>query len=309
LQANPQPFELRNLVGEVIEALRPNATAKELILAAVYASDVPDWISADAQRVRQILTNIVGNALKFTVSGSVQVRVETLEERPQWLRFEVTDTGHGITGDQLQRIFERFAQADESNTRHFGGAGLGLAISKGLVEMMGGDIGVKSEVGRGSTFWFAMPAPAAVEQVAEASANESTGDLSHLRILIADDVEQNRELIGVILSPFGVVVAQAADGQEAVEIANRERFDIILMDIQMPRLDGRAATKAIRASSPYNKATPIVALSADVLPEHIEACEAAGMNDHMAKPIDIQNLLSTIAFWTAGPQSDDGGFC
>lgn len=301
LEADPQPLEVRGLVDEVVEALRLKAAAKGLVLGASYAGDVPDWISTDAQRVRQILTNLVGNALKFTTSGSVQIRVEPCEPKSQTLRFAVTDTGHGIPQDQIERIFQRFAQVDESNTRQFGGAGLGLSISKGLVEMLGGEIGVESEVGSGSTFWFTIFAPVVVEPQRDAVVEEAAEELSPLRILLVEDVEQNRELVRIILSPFGVELAEAADGQEAVEVANESRFDVILMDVQMPRLDGRAATRAIRAGSLHNKTTPILALSADVLPQHIEACEAAGMNDHIAKPINVQNLLNKIALWTTGP--------
>ncbi len=300
LEADPQPLEVRGLVDEVVEALRPSAAAKGLVLGTSYAGDVPDWISTDTQRVRQILTNLVGNALKFTTSGSVQIRVEPCELKPQRLRFAVTDTGDGIPQDQIERIFQRFAQVDESNTRQFGGAGLGLAISKGLVEMLGGEIGVESEVGSGSTFWFTIFAPVVVEPQRDAVVEEAAEELSPLRILLVEDVEQNRELVRIILSPFGVELAEAADGQEAVEVANESRFDVILMDVQMPRLDGRAATRAIRAGSLHNKTTPILALSADVLPQHIEACEAAGMNDHIAKPINVQNLLNKIALWTGG---------
>ena len=212
----------------------------------------------------------------------------------------VKDTGIGIPPDQVERIFQRFSQVDESSTRQYGGAGLGLAISKSLAELLGGEIGVDSEFGSGSTFWFTIAAPAIGSEPPKDHAAATQADhLNPLKVLVVDDVEQNRELLRAILTSFDAEVTEARDGQEAVEVADTQRFDVILMDLQMPRLDGVAAARAIRVKSALNQATPILAITADVLPNAVEACAAAGMNDHIAKPINVGNLLNKIEHWTS----------
>jgi len=216
----------------------------------------------------------------------------------------VSDTGVGIAPDQARMLFQRFSQLDESNTREFGGVGLGLSISKGLVGLMGGEIGLESVEGRGSTFWFTLPAPVAAEGEA---AGKSRGHakagqalLRPLRILLVDDAPANRELIAALLSPFDVQVIEAANGVLGVDAAAQARFDIILMDLQMPVMDGLTATRTIRANSPLNSATPIVAISANVMAPQVAACLEAGANDHIAKPINPGELLNKISRWTTG---------
>ena len=293
LEADRRPVNVLTLVDEVVEFMRPRAQDKGLALERLFVATAPGLVVTDGQRLRQILVNLLSNAIKFTPKGRIEVAVEAAGD--QKLKLTVTDTGIGVPADQLDRIFQRFSQVDESSTRQFGGAGLGLAIAKSLVEMLGGEIGVHSREGEGASFWFTLAAPKAVE----APAPLVVGDLGPLRVLVVDDVEQNRELLRAILAAFNAQVSEACDGQEAVEAADRQCFDLILMDIQMPRLDGKAAARAIRAHSPLNRATPILAVTADVFPDAVEACAEAGINDHIAKPISVQNLLTKIEHWTA----------
>ncbi len=299
IELNPQPVDLKALLEDTIELVRHEAEAKHLHLSLRLAQGLPSAVLADGERLRQVLLNLIGNAIKFTVEGSVVVEAGPIAEAGELLRFAVEDTGVGIPADYKDRLFQRFSQVDTSNTRRFGGAGLGLAISKGLVELMGGEIGADSIEDQGSTFWFTLRAPLADIEAPEQHKIEDGVDIAPVRILVVDDVAGNRDLVVSLLSPFGPQLTEAADGAEAVEAARRAPFDLILMDLQMPILDGFAATRAIRANSAFNTATPILAVSANVMPSQVEACMAAGMNDHIAKPIDPQSLLKKIAQWTS----------
>jgi CheY-like chemotaxis protein len=214
------------------------------------------------------------------------------------LRIAVTDTGVGVPADRIERLFQRFSQVDGSITRQYGGSGLGLAICKKLAELMGGEIGVETEEGRGSTFWFTIAAPAAELSKTAVVGECGNRALAPARILIVDDVSVNRQLVWAMLSPLGLQLTEATSGAEAVEAALSTAFDLILMDLQMPGMDGLAAMRAIRATSELNRATPIVALSANVLPAQVAACRKAGMDDHIAKPIRPEELVGTIARWT-----------
>jgi CheY-like chemotaxis protein len=301
---NPQPFDLRAFVEDTVDLVRPEAEAKGLDVRFEPSATLPAMVRADSERMRQVLLNLIGNAIKFTAKGGVAVRLDHLAANGDHIRFSVSDTGVGISADHSDRLFQRFSQIDGSNTRRYGGAGLGLAISKGLVELMGGQIGVTSEEGLGSTFWFTVSAPL-VSGAGEVAAKEAGGkDMGPLRILIVDDVAVNRELVTALLSPFDLQLTEAANGAEAVDAALRDPFDLILMDLQMPVMDGLAATRAIRSNSVFNNATPILAVSANVMPPQVEACRAAGMNDHIAKPIDPTSLLSKIAQWTTPAMLD-----
>ena len=299
IELNPQPVDLKALLEDTIELVRHEAEAKHLDLNLRLAQGLPSAVLADGERLRQVLLNLIGNAIKFTVEGSVVVEAGPIADGGDMLRFTVKDTGVGIPADYKDRLFQRFSQVDTSNTRRFGGAGLGLAISKGLVELMGGDIGADSIEDQGSTFWFTLRAPVADIDAPEEHRVEDGVDIAPLRILVVDDVAGKRELVTSLLSAFELQLTEAANGAEAVEAARRDPFDLILMDLQMPVLDGLAATRAIRANSALNTATPILAVSANVMSPQVEACMAAGMNDHIAKPIDLQSLLKKIAQWTS----------
>jgi len=212
------------------------------------------------------------------------------------LRIEVTDTGIGIAENQIANVFERFAQADGGISRQFGGTGLGLAISKRIIERMDGQIGVVSTQGRGSTFWFEVSTPAVSLDTVQAALNEGVSSLTApLRVLVVEDNAVNRELVCTLLAPFDIAIDTACDGAEGLAAAERGGYDLILMDVQMPVMDGLTATRLIRAN---NNTAPIVALTANILPEQIAKCLAAGMNDHIGKPFQPARLLETVVRWT-----------
>ncbi len=301
-ELDPQPFDPRALVDEATALVQPEASQKGLGLRTEVHGGVPRSVSGDASRIRQVLLNLLGNAIKFTPQGEVVVAVSYdgegggEGEGGGRLRFSVTDTGIGIPSALSHRLFQRFSQIDGSISREYGGAGLGLAISRGLAEMMGGQIGVESKEGVGSTFWFTVAAAAttASNSSVVGAAQSEAKDLSARRILIVDDVAMNRELLAELLRPLRCETVEASDGADGVAASMRTAFDLILMDLQMPGMDGYAATRAIRANSELNSATPILGVSANVLPIHIEACRDAGMNDYISKPIDPTSLIAKI---------------
>ncbi len=306
IDVNAQPLALAGLLNDTIELMRPQAEKKALSVVLVLDGGVADRVLVDAERVRRVLLNLLVNAIKFTDAGGITVEADYLAEVGGRLMVKVRDTGVGISPEHCKRLFERFTQIDESNTRRFGGAGLGLAIARGLVETMGGEIGVESAVGAGSTFWFTIPAPAATAAADPADRRrkpEATADFHGLRILVVDDATSNRALMTAMLSRPDLQLCEAANGAEAIEAASHKPFDVILMDLQMPVMDGFAATREIRASSPLNASTPVLAVSANVLTPVLEACRAAGINDYVSKPIDPDDLLRKIDRWARVPQA------
>ncbi|HVN01434.1 MAG TPA: PAS domain S-box protein [Caulobacteraceae bacterium] len=299
VELDPQPFDPAAFVRETIELVSAQAEERKLSLHTAIDGPLPAAVLADAARLRQILLNLLGNAIKFTDLGGVTVTLAHDAADGGQLRFSVTDTGVGIAPEQLHRLFQRFSQADGSINRQYGGTGLGLAICKSLTALMGGDIGVESRPGQGATFWFTVRAPAAERAQAPVGDGAGAFDARPARILIVDDSPVNRELVTALLGVFGHDLSEACGGAEAVEASARQPFDLILMDLQMPGMDGLAATEAIRAGDGPNRATPIVALSANILPAHLEACRRVGMNDHIGKPIDTRELLTKVMRWTA----------
>ena len=293
------PVDPLALARGTLDLVEDQAAAKGLALTLDGPPDL-GLVMADAERVRQVLLNLVSNAIKFTARGGVSVRVAREGAR---LTFSVTDTGVGVPEALVPRLFDRFWQVDNSSTRQFGGSGLGLAICKSLVDLMGGDIGVESREGQGSTFWFGLPAPSAQAAEPDKVGVEGPAVVSAAHILVVDDVPANRELVRAMLTAMGHSLVEAEGGAEAVAAAEQETFDLILMDMQMPGMDGLEATRAIRAGSAPNVATPIVALTANVLPAQVAQCLEAGMNDHLAKPIAPMELLSKIARWSRSAQT------
>ena len=303
LELDPHAFGVLGLIDDSVGVLSAQASNKGLSLHVDADINLPTRVVADSARLRQVLLNLLSNAVKFTTEGSVTIhaRYGLGSTNADQLYISVVDTGQGIPADRRDRLFQRFSQADESISRSHGGTGLGLAICKRLVELMGGTIGVESDEGRGSTFWFTIDAPS--DSGAQTLSDEENGpavttDLPPARILLVDDVAVNRELVRAMLTPFGHSFEEASNGAEAVQAAMQAPFDLILMDLQMPGMDGIAASRAIRATADVNRHTPIVALSANVLPEHLEACWEAGMSDHVAKPIVPAALLTKVAQWT-----------
>ncbi|HEY0649773.1 PAS domain S-box protein [Phenylobacterium sp.] len=295
----PEPFDLQAFVEEALGVVQDGAEAKGLKLSCRVEAPASGQVLADAGRLRQVVLNLLTNAVKFTHQGEVTLLV-THDPRTRTLEMSVTDTGIGIAQAAASRLFQRFSQIESSNARRFGGAGLGLAISRALVELMGGEIGVESVEGRGSRFWFRVCAPAA-GAAAQAAEPELAGPPAGARVLIVDDAPANRELILALLGPFDLQLSEAADGLEALEAAARTPFDLVLMDLQMPGMDGMDAARAIRGGD-LNRQTPIVAVSASVQPSDVDACREAGMDDHIGKPISARELVGKVAYWIGAPQ-------
>ncbi len=287
------PVDLDRTLAEAVDLLDPQAQAKGLALNFTFRDPPHGQVLLDAARVRQVLLNLVGNAVKFTSTGSVSVeaRYDPAAER---LHCEVTDTGPGIAASQQHRLFQRFSQVDGSATRTHGGTGLGLAICKGLIEAMGGVVGVRSEVGLGATFWFDLEAPLFDCLADGLDGAASDLDLSGLRVLAVDDNAVNLELVRRLLEGRGVDLDTASSGEEALRIAALKPFDVILMDLRMPGLDGVAATLALKRGPGPNDVTPVIAFSANRPAEH--EIEAAGLFDgEVTKPIVPSALLAEVA--------------
>ena len=288
----PKPTATSDLLRDALLMFTPQAQAKGLELEFEADEAMPPCLLIDPDRVRQMLLNLIGNAVKFTERGSVRL-TSSYDAVAGRLEVRVRDTGPSMTRVQQRKLFQRFSQVDASSTRQHGGTGLGLAISQGLAEAMGGDIGVDSKRGVGSTFHFRIAAPVAQFPAANITAAAQLS-IEGLRLLVVDDNQANRELAKAILTPFGVEVAQAVDGQAAIEAASREPFDVILMDLRMPGLDGPSAANAIRAGSGPNRDAPILAFSADADLERFENA-ASGFDGIVRKPIATQDLLAALA--------------
>jgi signal transduction histidine kinase/CheY-like chemotaxis protein len=289
------PFHLADIVRETAALWQPKAEEKGVALVIEIAPTAERRVHGDAVRIRQILTNLVSNALKFTAEGEVRLSVEdTADGR---VRFTVTDTGVGFEPDQKARIFGRFHQADGSITRRFGGTGLGLTISRELAELMGGALDCDSQPDFGSRFWFETPLPIAAEaQAGEAVVSEAGSDAVPLRILLADDHPANRKVIEVLLSGASAELVCVADGREALEAFRAGTYDLVLMDMQMPVMDGLTATAEIRAFELQRgrDRTPVLMLTANAMPEHVEAGRKAGADGHLAKPVTMATLFAGI---------------
>ncbi len=301
-------FDLRSLLTYAGEIVAPRANAKSIELRIEIGDDVPSYVNADPGRIRQIVLNLLGNAIKFTDKGSVTLRATALTNsvHEMRLRVAVLDTGIGIAADRHDRLFQSFSQSDASISRRYGGTGLGLSISKKLVERMGGTIGVTSAVLEGSTFWFDLPVTVAASQDVERSAKgigakqieEALAAIASygrpLRLLVAEDNATNQLVVRSVLSKFDITPDVAGNGLEAIEAVRRVPYDIVLMDVHMPEMDGLDATKAIRSLKGPESRVPIVALTANAFSHDIEQCRAAGMNGHVGKPFRKEELLIAI---------------
>jgi len=286
-------FNLLSLIDELSSTLAANARAKGLQVDIHYDPALPTNLRGDELRIRQVLTNLLDNAIKFTASGSVTLRAEP---RGDQLHFSVKDTGIGIAPERLNAIFDPFTQADASMTRRFGGTGLGTTISKQLVELMGGKIWAESTLGEGTTFHVLLPL--VVARFAPQQARVRTAAvLPPLRVLVADDVPQNLELLQLLMARRGHTMTGVSDGAQVVELAAREEFDLILMDFQMPTIDGLRATRLIReqAEAAGRARVPVIAMTASVLAEHRRASLDAGMDGFASKPVDWFTLSHEIA--------------
>ena len=299
------PVEPHTLIQEVVGVLRVKAEEKHVGLDFELEGPIPATISSDPTRLRQIVTNLVSNALKFTEEGGVRVvaRIDSPGSDPR-LAIDVIDTGVGVPTEKLESIFDPFVQADSSVTRRFGGTGLGLAISRRFARLLGGDIVARSEPGRGSTFHVTVdPGPLtgvamlqpreALASLERASAEESwTWRFAPARVLVVDDGEENRELVSLVLDDVGLTVEGAENGQVAVDTAAEGRFDVVLMDMQMPVMDGFTATSILRERG---LKTPIIAVTANAMKGFERECLDAGCTSYLTKPIDIGLLMKTLA--------------
>ena len=298
VELDPHRFDPLALAQAGVELMEGQCRGKGLDLRLESDPDMPAGLIGDSGRLRQVLLNFLSNAVKFTTQGGVTVTAscEPGTHGQVWLSLSVKDTGVGVSDAQVEQLFDRFTQADASTTRTFGGTGLGLAISRQLVEMMGGEIGAFGKPGEGSTFWFQVPLPMAdgAEDQAEGEVAQAIGAA---RILMADDAPANRELVSVLLGGMGLVVDTVENGAEAVEAVRHEAYDLVLMDVHMPVMDGLDAARAIRALGGATGKIPIIALTANVGREQVQACLEAGMNGHLAKPIDVSQMARTLSDW------------
>ena len=287
---DPVAFDPAAMARSAALIVETQCQDKGLTLAVTTSGDLPEAIIGDEGRVRQVTLNFLSNAMKFTASGLIGLDVGIVGER---LRVTVTDSGIGIAPDRIDVLFERFTQADASTRRVYGGTGLGLAICRRLVDMMGGEIGATSRPGHGSTFWFEVPL-IAVEPLNAMSDEVLEGLPNGLRVLLADDAPAYREQVRVLMDAWGINLTTVCDGAEAVQAAATGGYDLILMDVHMPVMDGMDACRTIRALGSEAAATPILALTAAVLPEQVEACHAAGMDGHVGKPIEVVALIEAM---------------
>ncbi len=302
-----EPFRVREAVASTLASVRLRVEQKGLTLRSSIADDVPVKLRGDSLRLRQVLLNLLSNAIKFTSEGSIELRAELVEGAPEPqcdLRFTVTDTGIGIPLSRQQVIFDPFIQADSSTVRNYGGTGLGLTICRRLVEKMGGQIGVTSEPGRGSTFFFTASFRKLVAQVRRTSGRypaTKTSPERALHILLVEDDPTSRMLVGGILRRDGHTVEEACEGEAAVAAVRARDFDLVLMDVQMPVLDGLAATRAIRALAEDpdpgmrgKSRVPIIAVTAHAMRGDAERCLEAGMNRYLTKPIQADRLRACL---------------
>ncbi len=325
-------FSLRAAIEQSAAEFAAQASAKGLEFVSSIAPSVPERAVGDPARLRQVLANLVGNAVKFTERGRVAVTAELVSHTRDELRlrFTVRDTGIGIPASDRERLFETFTQADDSNTRKYGGTGLGLAIARQLVELLGGEIGVESEPGGGSRFWFTasfgiaakmeaaapvqpqvptkpLPAPksntaTASPQVAERpkEAPQENAVRQSMRILLAEDNEINQRITLRLLQKLGLSADAVVNGREAVEALEKQKYDLVLMDCQMPEMDGFEATAAIRSREGKSRHQTICALTANAMAGDRERCLAAGMDDYISKPVGLEKLRDALERWIPG---------
>ena len=308
-------FSLPDLLTDFSKSFAIAAEKKGIKYVVNLSEDVPRYLKGDPGRLRQVLINLTGNALKFTERGKIELNVELLRDLGDkaLVKFSVKDTGIGIPKDKLNLLFRKFSQVDASISRKFGGTGLGLAISKKIAELMGGEIGVESQEGKGSTFWFTVKLPKGVRRKeTDTSPDKERARLDGKslrlsgRVLVVEDNPVNQKVVTGLLRRIGLRAEVVNNGKEAVEVLEMIPYDLVLMDIQMPVMDGFSATKAIRnpKSKVLNRHIPIVALTAHALKEEISKCIDSGMNDYLSKPIEPQKLTDVLVKWLPVTQGD-----
>ncbi|MDP1630644.1 MAG: ATP-binding protein [Caulobacter sp.] len=291
MEVESLPFDLRAMVCEVVRMWRPQARGKGLRLRIEGARRLPAWVQSDPTRIRQVLNNLISNAIKFTATGAVTLRLSATPSADGGyvLCLAVADTGPGMTAEQMTRLFTPFDQLEAGTARKHGGSGLGLAISRELARLMGGDLTAASESGEGAVFALNLTLPA-TEAPAAAQAPEAV----EARVLVVDDHAVNRQAISLVLAPLGIVPETAASAEEGLARLADEVFDVVLMDVYMPDMDGREATRQLRSRPGPNQTTPVIAITASATPRDWDACRAAGMDGHVAKPIEPAQLYAAL---------------
>lgn len=300
IELDPQPFRLADTTEETATMLRQQASVKGLEFKLVYDPMIPEFMLGDDARLKQVLLNLLSNAIKFTHKGKVSLYVILLrnEEQHADIRFVILDTGIGISGESQRKLFKRFSQVDQTISRQFGGSGLGLSICKDLLELMGSTIDVESQEGEGTKFTFDLSLPVMKGIPTGASESIETAETGKkLNILVAEDGEMNQELLETILTRQDHKVTMVGNGIEAVEAVTHEQYDLVLMDVNMPLMDGLEATQRIRALGPHGQSLPIIALTANVLSSEVERFLAVGMNAHVGKPFAPKELFAAIQKW------------
>jgi PAS domain S-box-containing protein len=294
-----RPFAPSALINDTIAIVEPIAAVKDIPIRVTIQPEVPEWLMGDHSRLRQILLNLLNNAVKFTESGciTVDVSMQVAADGRDQVHFSITDTGIGVPAEQQHRLFKHFSQADNSVSRRHGGTGLGLAICKRLVELMGGEIGIVSEPDRGSTVWFTALLLAATSPAPTSKTEPVLEDAANARILIVDDIDTNLEIVEAFLEGNGYHIDCVQSAFEAIHLAAEKPYDLILMDIQMPVMDGIMATRRLRAmDAPINQ-VPIIAMTGNVLQQQVRSFLEAGMNDHVGKPIERAKLCNVVRRW------------
>jgi signal transduction histidine kinase/ActR/RegA family two-component response regulator len=312
LQLESVPFYVEDMLLDAVELMKPRAIAKEISMETVIDQSVPNVVEGDPGRIRQIILNLVGNAIKFTQEGGVTFTASAMviDDSSFALCMEIKDTGIGIPTDRLNEIFDSFSQADNSTNRKYGGTGLGLAISRQLTQALGGTVEVESEVGRGSVFLVTLPIELP-EDMDEAVKTLNRTDKSKIdgsekfaevfNVLLAEDNVTNQKVTVAFLEKLGCTSDVAVDGSEAVNMIKEKDYDLVLMDIQMPKMDGYEAARLIRdcETDLRNHDVPIIALTANAMRSDQELCIEAGMNDYLSKPLQIDDLQAVIRRWTS----------
>ena len=305
LRLNSKPFVMTNVTRNLFDSFKPQTKAKGLALTLEIADELPAYFVGDDFRLQQVLSNLVSNALKFTQQGQIKINITPQSKRIEnslTVRFAVEDTGIGIPQEQQGKLFKAFTQADSSTTRQYGGTGLGLTISRRIVELMGGELGVDSVVGEGSSFWFTLPLEITdiVKKTASSQANslpsETSINCEQSKILIVDDNFDNRDLLFMMLEPLGYDLVCVGNGQEVLDCLQDNKYELILMDCQMPVLDGYQTTRIIRQQEELRR-TIIIGLTGNAMTSDRQKCLDAGMDDYITKPVDLNNLTNMIEQW------------
>jgi len=300
-------FELARAVTDAVQIVHSVAAQKPLQLIIKNESELPTWVRGDITRIRQILLNFLSNAIKFTEQGSIEIRTraETFEGGECELLFSVRDEGIGLTEEQQRKLFQPFSQAEDSTARKYGGTGLGLAICKRLAELMGGQIGVSSQAGHGSLFWFTVRVqiaePAALPSEPDKPAINALAEPKNVRILLVEDNKINQKVAQLMLKNLGYPVDVAPNGADALTALDCRHYDLVLMDCMMPEMDGFEATRRLRSIAGRTRSMPIIAMTASAFDDDRVACLKAGMNDFISKPVCEADLGAKLAFWLASP--------